>query len=326
MRRLPHSYSRRGFLALAGAGMMGMALNAGRGLAQFGSAQPGSIPPPGNGPIYRELSGSDLAGWRVTVGDGIYTAPGEPPVSIEDIETQHNGDLSEVRANIRKRRIMAHNITYRRERDDLALDYAHIFTCSFRLPYMPSIDNTDENGQTMDAGLFVWDGMGTMMDWGMAFQWGLNPRERFGEIRVNIEGVSAAAWEPVGYFAPDTEWHTFEIMVDYPTLMENPELSPTLRIDDTYFPGHFVGIFKRWPAAISAGLQLEAISMYPGTTLNGTLHRVEFKDWRWQWIDLETKQVYLPIIASNAGGGEEHKVYLPYVSATETEEGEETTP
>ena len=322
MRRLPHHCSRRGFLALAGAGMMAMATGSGRGLAHRDS-----ILLPHDGPVYREFSGSDLAGWRVTLGDGIYAAPGEAPVSIEDIQTQHDGALSEVRANIRRRRIMAHNITYRRERDDLALEYAHSFTCAFRLPYMPSVDNVDENGQTMDAGLFVWDGVNTMTDWGMAFQWGLNPRERFGEIRVSVEGVNAAAWEPVGYFQPDTEWHTFEMVVDYPTLLQNPELSPTLRIDETYFPSHFVGIFKRWPVAISAGIQVEAISIYPGTTMDGALHRVEFKDWRWRWVDLEQRQYYLPMILNNAGATEEQKVYLPLASSAQTaEEGDSTTP
>jgi hypothetical protein len=321
MRRLPHSYSRRSFLALAGAGMMGMAFSSGLGLTQGDGDQL-----PNDGSIYREFGGSDLTGWRITVGDGIYAAPGEPPVSVEDIETRHDGNLSEVRANIRRRRIMAHNITYLRERDALALEYTHIYTCAFRLPYMPSVENTDENAQTMDAGLFVWDGINTMMDWGMAFQWGLNPRERFGEIRVNIEGVTAAAWEPVGYFAPDTEWHRFEIIVDYPTLMEHPTVRPTLRIDDTYFPSNFVGIYKRWPAAISAGLQVEAISIYPGTTMNGALHRVEFKDWSWQWVDMEHQQTYLPSILNNAGGSEGYKNYLPYVSAAETESAEGAAP
>jgi len=325
MRRLPHGYSRRDFLAMTGAGMMGMALNPRHGLAQLGSSQLS-----GNGVIHREFSGSELDGWRVALGDGIFAAPGEAPVSIEDIETRHAGTLSELRANIRQRRIMAHNITYRRERDDRAFDFTHSFTCAFRLPYMPSVDNIDENGQTMDAGLFIWDGVNTMMDWGMAFQWGLNPHERFGEIRVTVEGANAAAWEPVGYFAPDTEWHDFEIVVDYPTLVENPAASPTLRIDDTYFPSYFVGIFKRWPAAISAGIQVEAISIYPGTTMNGARHRVEFKNWQWRWVAPEDRRYYLPLIWNHADGdeehNEEHKERQPHGASAGTEGAEGATP
>lgn len=308
--------SRRGFLALAGAGALALGANHRRPALS-------RVRAPGNAPIYREFSGGNLSGWRVSLGDGIYTAPGEAPVTLEDIETRHDSTSSEVRANVHKRRIMAHNITYRRERDEMALNYTHIFTCAFRLPYMPSVANTDENGQTMDAGVFVWDGLDTLMDWGMAFQWGLNPRERFGEVRISVEGVQGVAgeaWEPVGYFAPDTEWHTFEIMVDYPR-----EIT-TLRIDEQHFPSNFVGIFKRWPVAISAGVQVETISIYPGTTLDGALHRVEFKDWLWQWVDLEHRQYYLPAIFNNAGGAKEHKVYLPFVSAAEIEEGEGTTP
>lgn len=150
MRRLPHHHSRRKFLALVGAGMVAMAAGSGRGLAQYRDRQA-----PHDGPVYREFSSSDLPGWRVTLGDGIYAAPGEAPVSIEDIQTQHDGTLSELHANIRRRRVMAHNITHRRERDDLALDCDHIFTCAFRLSYMSSVDNVDENGQTMDAGVCV---------------------------------------------------------------------------------------------------------------------------------------------------------------------------
>lgn len=301
MQRLSQRYSRRKFLALAGAGMVAMAAGSGRGLAQIGGGQIMH-----SGSVYRELSGSDLTGWRVTLGDGNYAAPGQDPVSLQDIETRHGEGLSEVRANTRKREIMAHNITYLRERDEHALDYTHRFTCEFRLPYLPSVSNTEENAQTLEAGLFVWDGLTTMLDCGMAFQWGLNPYERFGEVRSSIEGVSAAAWEPVGYLEPDTEWHTFTMMVNY------PNQTTLLQIDDITYTSYFVGFPKRWPAAISAGIQVEAISIYPRGVVHGALHRVEYRNWLWQWITLEEHQLYLPNVMHEYSAGS--NVYLPFVT------------
>ncbi|GIV72155.1 MAG: hypothetical protein KatS3mg049_0711 [Caldilinea sp.] len=287
----PRWTSRRRFLALCGASAL-TALGSSRNPSRSVQASPSP-----HDTIYREFSGGNLSGWRLALGDGIYAAPDEPPVSIEDIETRHEDVLSELRANVRKRRIMAHNITYFRQRDELALQYTHLFTCHFRLPYMPSVENTEENGQALDAAVFVWDGIDTRMDWGAAFQWGLNPRERFGELRVNIqEGVHAAGWEPVGYLTPDLEWHTFQIIVNYPLQ------TASLRIDEQSFPIDLVGIPKRWPATISAGVQVEAISMYPGTTLNGTLHRVQFRDWSWLWMDMKQQRLFLPTVLNTTQG------------------------
>lgn len=257
--------------------------------------------------IYREFSGVNMAGWKVSLGDGNYAAPGQDPVSLQDIETRHDEGVSEVRANIHRREIMAHNITYRRERDDNALDYTHLFTCEFRLPYLPSVSNTEENAQTLEVGLFVWDGLTTKLDSGMAFQWGLNPYERFGEVRSSIEGVSAAAWEPVGYLEPDTEWHTCTMVVDY------PGQSTLLQIDDVTYDSYFVGFPKRWPAAISAGIQVEAISIYPRGVVHGALHRVEYRNWLWQWMTLEQHQLYLPSVMHEYSAGS--NVYLPFVTA-----------
>lgn len=105
--------------------------------------------------------------------------------------------MSEVRTNLQKRQVMAHNVAYRHEHDNRAFDFVHIFTGEFRLPLlMPSVENVEENAQTVEAGLFVWDGLETRLDYGAAFQWGLNPFDegRFGKVRASIEGVSAAAW------------------------------------------------------------------------------------------------------------------------------------
>ena len=279
---------RRAFLTWAGAGLTTALLgNACRATVQ-------AVPGARDGVIYRDLSGATMAGWKLALGDGIYALPGEAAVSLLDIETRHDETVSEVRANIQKRQIMAHNITYRRERDDRALDFVHIFTGEFRLPYLPSIENVDENAQTVEAGLFVWDGLETRLDYGAAFQWGLNPYNegQFGEVRASMEGVSAAAWEPVGWLEPDLNWHTFTLAVDY------PNERTLLQLDGVTFTSYFVGFAKQWPAAISAGVQVEAISIYPGDATHGALHRVEFRNWRWQWIASTESKLYLPLVAA----------------------------
>jgi len=68
----------------------------------------------------REYQGTNFTGWDIVVGDGIYAAPGEPPVSLNDIQTIHYSTYSELRANVQRRRIMAHNITFKRIIDEFA--------------------------------------------------------------------------------------------------------------------------------------------------------------------------------------------------------------
>lgn len=242
----------------------------------------------------REEGGTDLAGWTVVLGDGVYAAPGEPPVTDDDIETVNDGAVSELCANIRRRRIMAHNITYRRIRDRSAFDFTHIFECAFRLPYLPAIGNGEENAQTLEGGLFIWDGVTTRLDYGLAFQWGLNPWERFGEMRcwTNTKGQH---WQPVGWLTPDTDWHTMQLILDF------PRQATAFAVDGRRFPSQFVAIPKpeSWGAAVSAGVQLEIISIYPGESGGGALHRAQFRDWRWQWVTLEN-HLHLPLAMNGA--------------------------
>ncbi len=126
--------------------------------------------------LTRQYQGTNLSGWEVALGDALYARPGEPPVTISDIETVHETAYSELRANIQRRIIMAHNITFKRIIDNEALQFIHTCTYKFRLPYLPTADtNADLNAQTLEGGIFVWDGSQTRLDYGMAFQWGLNP-------------------------------------------------------------------------------------------------------------------------------------------------------
>jgi hypothetical protein len=56
-----------------------------------------------------QLGGTNLVDWAVALGDSTYSAPEEPAVTAADIDTVHTNDYSELRADMSRRRIMAHN-------------------------------------------------------------------------------------------------------------------------------------------------------------------------------------------------------------------------
>ena len=126
--------------------------------------------------VGREYGGSVLCHWELALGDALYNPPVEPPVSLCDIELVHHiscpeQTCSELLANVNRRVIMAHAIAFYRIIDETALSFVHSCGYKFRLPYLPQADVTsEENGQTVEGGIFVWDGGQTRLDYGMAFQ------------------------------------------------------------------------------------------------------------------------------------------------------------
>src|SRR6478672_9120877 len=71
--------------------------------------------------LCRVYRGPNLAGWKTELGDALYVRSGEPPVDSSDIQTVHYPSYSELCANIKRRIIMAHNITFYRIIDTTAL-------------------------------------------------------------------------------------------------------------------------------------------------------------------------------------------------------------
>jgi hypothetical protein len=232
------------------------------------------------------FKGSDFLDWEVALGDGVYAAPGEPEVTINDIETINHGGYSELKANIHKRRIMAHNITFKRIIDEHALDVVHTCGYGFRLPYLPATSNQEMNPQTIEGGLFIWDGSDTRLDYGMAFQWALNPWGgtdfNYGDIRCWTSD-NGGSWVKVGDLTPDTSWHTVTFVFDF--RRETTEF----KIDSIHYPSNFSQTIKpaSWGTEIAARLQAEIISLDPGEQGNGTLHIAEYKDWNWIWEPYE---------------------------------------
>jgi len=227
--------------------------------------------------------GSNMAGWLVELGDAIYAAPGEPPVENADIKTVHRVGYSETRANVLRRVIMAHNITFKRITDPIAFNYIHTCSFSFRLPYLPMMDpNATLNGQTLECGIFIWDGLNKKRDYGMAFQWIVNP---WGDGKIpagTLRVWTGKGWMRVGRLPLDNKWHTAQMVVDF------KRKGTLLLIDNKYQLSRYSITIKEpdfsWSNTVDARFQVEAISIdpRPDNTIKA-MHRVQFKDWKWLW-------------------------------------------
>ncbi|MEZ4617286.1 MAG: hypothetical protein R2867_17495 [Caldilineaceae bacterium] len=238
--------------------------------AEIARAAPGQI----------RYQANDFTDWEVALGDGLYTALNQPPVTTSDIATAHLGKHSELRANTAMRGIMAHNITFKRIIDEQAFAYTHLCDYEFRLPFMPSTVSWPSNAQTLEASFFVWDGVQSRLDHGMAFQWVLNPwLSSFGVIRTWTNS-NGGEWHDAGYLAPNTEWHKMQMVVDY------QQRSTAMIIDGYPFPSSFATTPKpdTWDHHIAARLAAEIISLYPGNNDTAPMHMAEFRNWRWIWL------------------------------------------
>jgi hypothetical protein len=230
-------------------------------------------------PVTTRYQGADFTGWEVALGDAIYARAGEDPVSILDIETANEGAYSELRANIQGRIIMAHNITFKRVIAPQALSFIHTCSYSFRIPYLPIQDiNANLNAQTLEGGVFVWDGKNTRLDHGMAFQWSLNPWNEFGNIRVWTD-TNGGEWVNVGELIPDIEWHHVKMVVDF-----RRETSALL-IDNKHYLTTFTKLPKPadWDTEVAARFQAEIVSIDPEPSGMTAMHKAEFKNWKWTW-------------------------------------------
>ena len=222
--------------------------------------------------------GVNLADWTKVQGDGVY-----PPNGVEDsdIDTVHFPGYSEVRASVRRRVIMAHNITRRLIVEPNALNSIHTCSISFRLPYLPERNSAATlNGQTVEGGIFVWDGPNTRFDYGMAFQWLVNPWGDNKGPSGSLRAWNGAGWVRVGQLAVDTNWHTLKMVVDF------KRKSTLLLIDNKYQLSRFSKTAKdnTWGNTVDARFQVEAISIdpRPANTIKA-MHKVQFKNWKWLW-------------------------------------------
>jgi hypothetical protein len=247
-------FDRRRFLTLLGATTAAVALP-----ATAAEAAPRVI-----------TGGADLTGWETVVGDGVYALPGQDPVTAADIAVDRNRLL---RANIQHRGIAAHVLAFKRITDVATMTSRHHAVYQFRLPTLPAT-GAEFNGQTVEGGLFVWDGANTRLDYGTAFQWIVNPwLPECGQINVWAD----EAWVPAGFLKPDTAWHTARFLVA-------PDVRKArLAIDRTHFDVPYSQTTKDgWGTDTSARLQVEAVSLWPNAANPSTPeHRVQVRNWAW---------------------------------------------
>ncbi|MEM7798016.1 MAG: twin-arginine translocation signal domain-containing protein [Chloroflexota bacterium] len=270
-RRYTMQASRRTFLKQFGAGAAGGALLL-QSLIHSGQVEASS-------PNTQHYSGTDLSGWAAVLGDAQWSANGQYWPDNNDINTNHLGGESELEANILNRGIMTHNITYDQWVDTAALDYIHVASYEFRIPEVPTPGgNPNFNAQTLEGGYFIWDGPNTRLDYGLAFQWMLNPWiSDFGHIRI---WTGPAGWFDIGYLQPDTNWHTIEFMYDH------QNNATGMVIDGNVYASQASATPKdaSWGSEMAVRFQAEIISLWPGEVTTAPHHHAYFRNWSTTWL------------------------------------------
>jgi len=227
--------------------------------------------------VTRYESGVNLDNWTVSLGDGNYAAPGESPVSLTDIKTVDGTKKSTLKANILNRRIMVHNITYHKIVEPTAMTDTHVAIYKLKIPYVISTSNIDFNGQTVEGGLFVWDGSDTQLDYGLAFQWVINP---FDVDYKKIRYWDGSSWQSLGVsLEPDNKYHTIEFQLDIPNSEAYLKIDSIAYAQNVFSQTTKIG----FGTTVDARFQAETISIYPPVTGTIPSQKVNFKNWSWEW-------------------------------------------
>ncbi|MEV8509466.1 hypothetical protein AB0368_32185 [Actinoplanes sp. NPDC051475] len=222
-------------------------------------------------------AGSDLSGWETVVGGGTFAAAGQASVTSADVAAENRRSYTSLRSNVGHRGVMADALAYKRMTGATMMNVVHRAGYSFQLPSVPSTAGGSRNAQTVEGGLFVWDGAKSKVDNGTAFQWVLNPWvSNFGQLRV-WSSANGGSWVPAGYLKPDTAWHTVTFQVN--PVAQKVELT----VDGGVLPATYTKMPKAsWGTDVSARLQVEAISLWPGSAATSAPeHEVWIKDWNW---------------------------------------------
>ncbi len=230
------------------------------------------LPPKPTGML---LGGLNLNGWQTMLGDGVWCEADDRAAGLSDIETVHKPAYSELWANVHRRNVMAHNITVKKIARQDIFNYSHSARVRFRLPYLPARSNHDLNGQTIEGGLFLWDGI-QRRALGVGFQWLVNPwLEQAGDVRIWL----GDRWSKIGSMPLNTQWHTVSLAVDVQAGMGELALGDKLRVNvlsSSEKP-------KSWTSQNVAMLQCEIVSLFPGSASISARHSTQFADWHWSW-------------------------------------------
>ncbi len=244
--------------------------------------------------------GTDLSEWTEYVGDG-----GTGDTTKNDILTEHFGTYSELQANINQRDISAHNFNEYKIFDDATLLLqTHSIQYQFRIPYTPNVQNEVRNPQTIEGGFYIYDGQTTRQTYSVLFQWMLTPfvndcsTWEMSDVRVwNPNLLSNEKWNKVGQLPINTNWHTLNIVCDFPRQLVK------VTIDNIVFPA-CIGINDApsffW-SDISAGITAEIISVDPIAAEKGMLHVAEFRDWSWHRETTAIPTGSSPLVEDSSG-------------------------
>mgnify|MGYP007070989602 CR=1 FL=1 len=186
----------------------------------------------------RMMAGKNLLNWHCQLGDASSDVRSGQAPNVGDITIVDATENSSIYANIARRDIVAHNISCLRIREVTAFDYLHHCQYKFRIPYqIRKPASPSENPQitdfaeTIEGGLFCWDGLGTQdpngnrYDYGLGYQIVVNP---FDDLR-----------------GPK---YLFDLSTDFISELDNSTLSDSVR-----------GVFAKYGYPLSAGA---AVTVY----------------------------------------------------------------
>jgi hypothetical protein len=235
---------------------------------------------PPAGRVLRDSGAASFAGGVTVLGDGLAVVPPDPPVTNQDIQTLHTSSQTVLTANSFARAVQAHNITYIPVTDTQAMQSAHVASYEFRLPQLPTAPGATLRPETVEGGLFIWDGANTRLDHGAAFQWRVNPASPdYGKLYTwRADGVNRF-WVEIGRIEPDTNWHSLRLEID--PRVRRAAIAVDGIVDSLAYAQEAKPGFGD---DTTARLQIETINALPSPGVAGWRGDAEFRNWRWQWV------------------------------------------
>ena len=222
------------------------------------------------------FSGEDFSDWNITLGDARYVSSGESDINNDDIETLNFGDQSVLYANIKERSVMSHNITYKKLVSSQMFDVFHKASYQFKIPYQIRTRSVNYIGQTVEGGLFVSNGRESMLDFGLAFQWIINPWDsNFGVLQY----WTGNSWKYLDKLSVDTQYHD----VEFELHVRKEEAYMT--IDKKRYSLNLFSYTEKsgFGNTMDARLQAEIVSIFPNQVSKPIpSHQVAFKNWNWK--------------------------------------------
>ncbi len=197
-----------------------------------------------------------------------------------DAALVHQSGYSEVISNPRRVSTYVNAIAGKRFQevfpDGAPLDLGkYLYQGEFRLPIMPALDVTQtQNSQGVHMMIMLWDGRNVLYPAdGRTLEgslyWELNPwKNDYGWFKVYTNSAfdpeQLALAETGIQLAPDTLWHSFEVVVD---LTSQSYIS--VRIDDHYADLGHIHLAKRaqpsWGLDVSLIITAESMATWPQT-------------------------------------------------------------